>query len=113
MDNKPFRNPKNPNPANRKNFKNAGFIALIVLFALIVFAAYGQPSNLKEIPLTQAIADSNAGQYSKIQVNGNELDITPKGQSHATIKSFADPNSSLKSQGFNFNKVTVNYKSSS
>ena len=113
MDNKPFRNSKNPNQPNRKNFKNAGFIALVVLFALIVFAAYGQPSNLKEVPLTQAISASNAGQYSKIQVNNNELDITPKGQNHDTLKTYDDPNASLKSQGFNFNKVTVVYKSSS
>src|ERR1022692_5087767 len=100
MDNKPFQSSKKPAPSNRRNFKNVGFIALIVLFALIIFSAYGKPSNLKEIPLTQAIQQSNAGQYQKIQVNGNNLDITTKGGKQPTLKSFSDPNSSLKAEGF-------------
>ena len=50
MDSKlPGQNRKQ-SPKNR-TCKNAGFIALIVLFALIVFAAYDQPSNLSEISL--------------------------------------------------------------
>jgi cell division protease FtsH len=90
--------------------KNAGFIALIVLFALIVFAASNQPSTLKAIPATTAIRDSNNGKYSSIVVNGNQLDITPKGQGHATLKAYVDGNSSLKEQGFDTKKVAVTYK---
>lgn len=93
--------------------KNAGFIALIILIGLIVFAASGQSSSLKNIPLTQAISDANAGQYSKIVVNGNELDITPVGQNHATIKTYTDPNASLKDEGLNYSKVQLSYKPSS
>lgn len=104
--------PKHSNNKNR-NAKNAGFIALIILFALIIFAAYGQPNNLTQISATQAIAHNNAGDYSKILVSGNELQITPKNQSHATLKAYVDPNSSLKSQGFNTAKSQVTYKASS
>src|SRR5579884_2573336 len=99
-------------PKNRRA-KNAGFIALIILFVLIIIAAYNQPSNLTEISSSKAISDNNAGDYSKILVSGNELEITPKGQNHATIKSFVDPNSSLKQQGFNINKSDITYKSAS
>ncbi len=93
--------------------KNAGFIALIILFGLIITAAYNQPSTIKEISSTKAIQDTNAGKYSSILVNGNELDITAKGQSHATLKTYVDNNSSLKAQGFNTNKVAITYKSTS
>ncbi len=93
--------------------KNAGFIALLILFGLIIAAAYNQPSSLKEIPSTQAIQDNNAGRYSSIVVSNNQLTITPKGQDHATLKSFVDGNSSLKSQGFNTDKATITYKSDS
>ncbi len=113
MDNKPFKTPKIPGQPPKRNYRNAGFIALLVLFGLIIFAAYSQPSSLKEVPITQAIADNNAGKYQKIQVNGNELDITPKGQNHATLKAYSDPNSSLKSEGFNLSKTTVEFKSTS
>jgi hypothetical protein len=41
--------------------KNLGFIALLVLFGLIIFAAYNQPNTLKSIPATTAIKDTNDG----------------------------------------------------
>ncbi len=111
MDKKPLRPNRNSNN-NRRGVKNAGFVAILVLLALIIFTAYSQPSTLKTIPLTQAIAQSNAGKYSSITVNGNELDITEKGKTTPTLKTYSDPNASLKSQGFNYNKVTVTYKPS-
>ena len=115
MDNNAFRSNRNNKNggSNKRGIKNASFIALVVLFVLIIYAAYNQPSTLQQIPITQAIASSNAGKYSKILVSGNELDITLKGQSAATLKSYSDPNSSLKSEGFNLSKVQVEFKSSS
>lgn len=110
MDNKPFR----PNQrGGRRGFKNFGFIALLILFGLIIFTAYSQPQGLKEIPLTQALTNANKGEYSKIKVSGNELDITKKGDSQPTLKAYDDPNTSLKDQGLNLSKVTLEYKSQS
>jgi cell division protease FtsH len=110
MDKKPRRPIRNPGPANRRGMKNAGFIGLILIFGLIVFAASNQPSTLKAIPATTAINDNNAGRYSSILVTGNELDITTKGQNHPTLKTYVDANSSLKAQGFNTGKAAVTYK---
>ncbi|HUD05702.1 MAG TPA: ATP-dependent zinc metalloprotease FtsH [Candidatus Saccharimonadales bacterium] len=112
MDNSPLKSRNRNSPNNRGGFKNAGFIALVVLFALIIFAAYSQPSSLQEIPLTRAITQANSGKYSKIVVNGDELDITLKGQKTDTLKAFANPTATLNSQGFNYSKVTVQYKPS-
>ena len=108
MDKKPLRTNRNSN--NRRGMKNVGFVAILVLLTLIIFTAYNQPSTLKTIPLTQAISQSNAGKYSNITVNGNELDITEKGKSSATIRTYSDPNASLKSQGFDYKTVTITYK---
>ena len=99
--------------ANRRNMKNLGFVVIVILLLLIIFSAYNKPSNLKSIPLTQAITQENAGSYKSIQVSSNELDITLKGQSTATYKTFSDPNASLKSLGFNFSKAEISYKSQS
>lgn len=108
MDKKPFRSNKSkPGNPKRRGMKNAGFIALLVLFSLVIFAAYRQPSTLKEIPITQAVQESNAGKYSKITVSGNELDITKKGDQHPTIKTYTEPNATLKDEGFNYAKVTI------
>jgi cell division protease FtsH len=113
MDRKPHNQGRRPTPNNnRRNIRNVGFIALIILFILVIYAAYNQPNNLKQISASQAIADNNAGQYSSIVVNGNELEITPKGQNHATLKAYVDPNASLQSQGLKISKSSVTYKPS-
>jgi hypothetical protein len=69
MDNKPLRTNRSK-PANNKNrgVKNAGFIAIIVLLGLIIFAATDQPNTLQKIPLTTAVQQANAGDYSNIVV---------------------------------------------
>lgn len=112
MDKKPRRSARKPGNQNRRGMKNAGFTALIVLLFLVVFAAYNQPSTLKEIPSTQAISEANSGKYDKIVVSGNEMQITPKGEKEPTLKSFVDANASLKEQGLKTDKVDVTYKSS-
>jgi cell division protease FtsH len=112
MDNK-LPSPGRKNAPKNRRFKNAGFIALVILFLLIIFAAYDQPSNLTQINSTQAISDNNAGKYSKILVSGNELEITPVGKSTPTLKTYVDPNTGLKEQGFNTSKSDITYKSTS
>lgn len=108
---KNFRSP-NRGGNGRRGFKGVGFIALLILFGLIIFAAYGQSGSLKTIPLTQAIADANKNQYSKIEVSGNEMKITKKGDDQATLKSFKDPNTSLKEEGLK-TSPEISYKAAS
>lgn len=112
MDNskKTFR-PTNGRANNgRRGMRNAGFVALLILFGLIIWAAYGQGSSMNKVSLSTAVRDANSSQYSKIEVNGNELDITKRGEDHATLKSYKDTNSSLKDEGFDLSKVEVSYK---
>lgn len=103
--------PKGKRPGNnRRGMKNASFIALIILIGLVVYAATNQPSAQKTIPLTQVVSSANDGAYKKIVVNGNELDITKKGENQPTLKAYTDPNASLKELGVDYNKVEVSYK---
>ena len=75
-----------PNNNNSRMLKNVAFVSVIVVIGLIFIAATNQAPQVKEIPLTQAVQESNAGQYSKITVNGNELDITNKDEKNVTFK---------------------------
>lgn len=111
MDKKPLR----PNRKNAKNrgMKNAGFIAIMVLFTLIIIAAYNQPSTLKEIPFTQAVSEANEGKYQKLDVKANQLSITKRGETTPSLRTNIDSNASLKEQGFNLNKVAVSYEAQS
>jgi cell division protease FtsH len=115
MDKKPLRSPRNRNggkPSGR-GIRNIGFIALVILFALIVFAASNQPNNLRKIPITTAVQQANDGQYEKISVNGDRLDITTKGASKPTLRTYLEQNATLKDEGFNFKKVQIDTTPSS
>jgi hypothetical protein len=79
MDKKPFQSTPG-GPKNRRGFKNFGFIALIILFGLIIFAAYGQPNKLKEVPLSDVVRRANSGEISKITIKDNTLEVTKKGE---------------------------------
>jgi cell division protease FtsH len=96
----------------RRSFKGVGFVALLILFGMVIFAAYNQSGTLKNIPLTQAIDEANKNQYSKIEVSGNEMSITRRGDNQATLKSYKDPNASLKDEGLRAN-LEVSYKPAS
>ena len=95
-------------------FKNAGFIALIVLFSLI-FLSYSRTNTpkLEQKSLTQVIQEANQGQYEKIDVVGSELKVTKKGEKQATIQSRKESQVSLRDEGLDYNKVAVNYQEES
>lgn len=112
MDKKPFRmnQPGRGTNGGRRGFKNFGFIALIILFALVIFAAYGQPSSLKQIPFSDVVREANEGQYQKIVVQGSTLEITKKGEDKPTLESRKDPQTGLKEEGLDTSKVEVEYQ---
>ncbi len=109
MNKKPSRPNHKPGSSNRRGMKNAGFVAILILLALVIFSATSQPSNLKKIPASDAISNANNGKYSKFEVSGNQVTITQKGDNHPTLKTNTDPNSSLKDQGLQPGKVQVSY----
>jgi cell division protease FtsH len=112
MDNKPLHNNR-PKKNNNRGMKNAGFIAILVLVGLIIIASLNQPNTLKSIPITTAVEQSNNGQYSKIEVVNNELRITKKGEEKPTLKSYLEPNATLKDEGFDYKKVQIEPKAAS
>jgi cell division protease FtsH len=111
MEKKPFRLSGGRGGGGQKHFKNAGFIALLILFGMIVYAAVNQPSALKTVPFSQVIQQANNGQIKEITVTGDQqLDITPAGQNHPTEKSYKEAGSSIYEQGLKQGKVVVNNK---
>lgn len=107
---KPFRSNKTGNNQKRRGMKNAGFIALLILFGMIIFASYGNQPKLEEVPLSTVVQQANNGEYSKIVVKGSTLEITKKGEEKVTLKSYKDPQASLREEGVDYSKVTVDTK---
>lgn len=110
MDKKSFRRSKSKDYGKNKGFRNVGFVALIVLIGLVIYAAYNQPSSLETKPLSEVVARANKGEISYILVQGNELTVTEKGKDEATIQSQKEPGSSIYEQGLEQGKTTVEVK---
>ncbi len=111
MDKQPFRK-QTPAGGNnsRKNFKNFGFVALLILIGLIIFASLSQPTTLKEVPFSQVISQANAGNIKEITIQGNTLKVTKKGESQASEKSYKDSSASIYQQGLTNKNVVVDIK---
>lgn len=121
MENKPFRSTgSNRNKGGRKGLKNIGFLALLVLFGLIIAAGIrGQSSNLKQIPFNDVIKGANACdakytgnkedcKFRKLEISGDEItaytnrdDKTPVGVSRK------EAGSSIYEQGLTTRDVEV------
>ena len=87
--------PKKPNTILRLSL----FWAILVIGVLAAIAITSPRDNLKSVPLSQVIQRANDGQLKKIEVQGNELKITPNDSDVATEKSTKDASSSLQEQG--------------
>jgi len=82
-------------------------MALLILFGLVIYAAFNQPNQLKEVPFSQVISNANSDKISKITIKGNQLEITPKGESKPTEKSFKEESSTIYQQGLLQGKVEI------
>ncbi len=111
MDNskKNFRSNNKGGQGGRRGFRSAGFIALLVLFGVIIYAAWAPGSTLKTIPAHTAVEQANKGEYSKIEVKNNQLTITKKGDDKPTLKSYTDPKATLEEMGFKSGKADIEF----
>jgi cell division protease FtsH len=100
----PTRTPKRP---NNSGFRNFGFIAILFAIGLIVSANMNRAPELEEIPLTQVITRANEGEFEKITVRGDELEIVVTGEEAPTLKSRKSSQVSLREEGVDFEQVEV------
>ncbi len=64
------------------------FWAIIVVCVLGFFALTTPQTNLKSVPISDVVSRANKGEISKIEGQGNDITITPKGQDNPTEKSY-------------------------
>src|SRR5689334_6021958 len=100
MDKKPFKiNQSGGGNKRKRNFKNAGFVALLMLFGLIIFTATSKPNTLTDASYSDVIKRANNGEIAKIEIAGEQLSITKKGDTKPTEKSRKEAGSSIYEQG--------------
>jgi len=64
------------------------FWAIVIVSSLAVWALIAPHSQLTSVPISEVITRANAGEITKIQGSGNDLQITVKGKDVPTEKSY-------------------------
>lgn len=73
----------------------------MILFGLIIYASLNQPNTLKSVAYSDVIKRANSGEIQRIEISGDELTVTPKGENKPTEKSRKEAGSSIYEQGLN------------
>ncbi|MDB5187138.1 MAG: ATP-dependent metalloprotease FtsH [Candidatus Saccharibacteria bacterium] len=83
------------------------FWAILVFSVLAIIAVTTPSDDLKSVSITDVIKRANAGDIKKIEVQENDLKITPKDADNPTEKSRKEAGSSLTEQGLQQGKTEV------
>ena len=75
------------------------FWAIIIFIVLVGVAFLSPHDNLKSVSISDVIKRANAGQITRLDIQGNDVTVTPKGSSNPTEKSVKQGDSSIQEQG--------------
>jgi cell division protease FtsH len=93
---------KPPIPKKPSNLIRLTLFWVIFVFGILAVVAITSPrDDLKEVPISEVIAQANSGDITKIEIQGNDLKVTPKGSDAPTEKSTKESGSSIQDQGLN------------
>lgn len=93
--------PKNNKKNGLKSVARFGlFWAIIIFVGLVIYAALFPAAQLKEVALSDLVGRANKGEVSKIEIEGNNIVATVKGQDKPSEKSVKE-SSTIYEQGLN------------
>ena len=93
--------------------RSIGF-AVFILILLGVALAFNNPAkDLETVPFSQVVNQVNNGEIESITIAGDELTITPSGESEPKYKSLKEEGSSLTEQGMDVTKTNVTVEAES
>jgi len=84
------------------------FWAILVFGILAIVAITSPHDSLKSVSFSDVINRANSGDIAKIEIQGTEIKVTPKGQDKPTEKSVKEAGSSIYEQGLQQGKTEVN-----
>ena len=99
--------PKRPKKTNNTWLRKTLFFAVIAFFVLSFMAVLFPQENLKDTAFSDVIRRANNGEISKVEIQGSDIYVTPKGQTEPTEKSYKEGGSSIYEQGLEKDSGTV------
>ncbi len=100
---------KQPSPRGKMSntIRLSLFWAILVFIVLVGIAVASPHNDLKSVSFSDVINRANQGQIAKLEIQGNDIKVTPKGQSQPTEKTVKDQASSIYEQGLQQGKTEV------
>lgn len=87
-------------PPKISNFVRLGiFWAIIIVAVSIAAGTMFNTPELEEVSISEVISRANDGEIAKLEIQGNEVRVTPEGEDEATEKSIKEAGSSIFEQG--------------
>ena len=77
------------------------FWAILIFLGLAIYAAMSPGAALKEVALSEVVSRANKGEITRLEIQGNEIRVTPRGQDTPTERSVKEGSSSIYEQGLN------------
>lgn len=100
--------PQRPNM--KKQNRNLGFVAVLVVMAMIVFALSNSTTNTEEVSLSEVIRQVDEGNIEEIIVEGNQITAVPTDENAPQLISYREEGISVAEYGIDVNEVTVTTK---
>ncbi|HYG83351.1 MAG TPA: ATP-dependent zinc metalloprotease FtsH [Verrucomicrobiae bacterium] len=75
------------------------FWAILVLIVLTLLSIFAPQQQLKDVSFSEVIRRANSGEIAKLEIEGNNIKITPQGKKEPTEKSYKEGGSSIYEQG--------------
>jgi len=91
--------PQSPKKKSSTIVRLTLFWIVIVFGALLIYGLTSTHETLKEVALSDVIKRANAGEITKIELEGNNLKVTPEGSDKPTERATKDASGTLQQQG--------------
>lgn len=97
---------QNKKPTLANGIRISLFWAVIILAMLVFWAVMSPHATLKDVAISDVIKRANEGKVTKLEIQGNDVVVTPKGQEKPTEKSVKE-DGTIYDQGLERGKTEV------
>ena len=97
---------QNKKPTLANGIRISLFWAVIILAMLVFWAVMSPRATLKDVAISDVIKRANEGKVTKLEIQGNDVVVTPKGQEKPTEKSVKE-DGTIYDQGLERGKTEV------
>ncbi len=87
--------------------RNTLFWVILTLTVLVAIGLATPKDKLKSVPFSEVISEANDDKLKKIQIEGNDIKVTPDGKDKPTEKSYKEEGSSIYEQGLSHDADVV------